>query len=121
MSKLTNLIKTEFNNYESPNAESKKAFHRMTKAFLKKVAALIEPKDFKVSSNMGGPAVTGEVHLHTDKVYVMVSAARGGEVMYRSCEGTKDFTGGCNNWESIDILENPEDLADVLKPIQDRD
>jgi hypothetical protein len=47
----------------------------------------------------GGPAVSGEVVLHSGKWYIMVSAdmAHLGQ-MYRTCNGKKDYTGGANRW-----------------------
>lgn len=79
----------------------KAAFHREAKAVLKKVASAmgLAPADYDLRSNKGGIAVSGEVTLHTDKLYVQVCQSFGGkEVMYRTCEGRKDYTGGPNNW-----------------------
>jgi len=52
--------------------------------------------------NPGGPAVSGEVTLHTDHVYVQFSGDFHNDpslgVMVRTCKGRKDYSGGANNW-----------------------
>ena len=91
------------------NEKAKAAFHREAKAVLKKVAKSLglNPGDYDLRSNKAGIAVSGEVTLHTDKLYVQVSQGvmgRGGEVLFRSCEGRKDYTGGQNRFASAGEL-----------------
>ena len=83
------------------SAEQKKKFHRDCKKWLKCVAdeMKLDPKDYDIRSNPGGPAVLGDVILHTDSLYVNLGGSYySSQFMYRSCKGRKDYTGGRNNW-----------------------
>lgn len=63
-------------------------------------------------SNAAGPAVSGEVTLHSDELYVQVSCnGGGGEVMYRRCRRRRDYTGERNNYAPMRDLTNPGTLA----------
>jgi hypothetical protein len=48
----------------------------------------------------------GEVILHSDHLYLMVhlGSDRVLKVLYRSCEGRKDYSGGMNRYESVSEL-----------------
>jgi hypothetical protein len=54
--------------------------------------------------------------LHTSYVYVIVYGEACGDlhVMWRSCNGKKDYTGGMNQWATIQELEGGE-LAERIK------
>jgi hypothetical protein len=54
--------------------------------------------------NRGGPAVWGEVTLHTDTLYVQASASHPERVLVRTCRGREDYTGGRNHWLSQEVL-----------------
>lgn len=57
--------------------------------------------------NAGGSAVSGEVTLHTDYLYIQISQNwQGHEILARYCEGRKDYYGGANNFFGIDSLVN---------------
>lgn len=98
------------------NEEGKAAFHKEAKAVLKKVAKALglTPADYDLRSNKAGIAVSGEVTLHTDKLYVQVSQSmmgNGKEVLYRTCEGRKDYTGGQNNFAAAGALLDDNVIA----------
>ncbi|MET3713741.1 hypothetical protein ABIC65_004476 [Sphingomonas trueperi] len=60
----------------------------MTKTAIQTVK--LSAGDFEVRSQRGGPAVSGEIILHTDKCYVQLSLGLCGldrEVLYRTCRG----------------------------------
>ncbi len=50
---------------------------------------------YSVRFNPGGPAVEGNAILHHDEFYLVTSAAG---VMWRTCQGQKDYHGGPNQW-----------------------
>ncbi len=101
----------------------KKKFHSTAKKFLKELAKQIglKPEDYDLRSNMGGIAVSGEITLHSDKLYIQICQGCGvGNVMYRSCKGRKDYSGGCNNWcKNVEDLYLPEVQA-IIKRIINR-
>jgi hypothetical protein len=63
-------------------------------------------------------AVSGEATLHGDRLYVQVSqpATRADTgILFRTCEGRRDYTGGRNNFASLDLLHRPEKLAALIR------
>lgn len=91
--------------------ESKKAaFHSAAKKQLKKLATThlgFPAGSYDLRSNKGGIAVSGEITLHHDDIYITVSQSSMGSdrsVMLRTCEGRKDYSGGQNNFASLGLL-----------------
>jgi hypothetical protein len=97
------------------NPELKAEFHKAAKRCLRRLVKELglQKGEYDLRSNMGGIAVSGEITLHTDWCYVQVSQFRPvAEVMFRSCEGRQDYTGGPNHFCSAQLLEDsPELLA----------
>jgi hypothetical protein len=97
------------NAYSSEGLERKKAFHKDGKKFLRQLAAqlALRPGSIEIRSNVGGIAVSGEVTLHSERLYVQLSESMGPgvQILYRYCEGLKDYTGGTNNWYSVELLK----------------
>jgi len=61
-----------------------------------------------------GIAVFGEVTMHADHVYVQACQPATGHdtgLMFRTCQGRKDYHGGPNHFASLDLLNRPDDLA----------
>jgi len=59
-------------------------------------------------------AVSGEVTMHADHVYVQACQPATGHdtgLMFRTCQGRKDYHGGPNNFASLDLLNRPDELA----------
>lgn len=97
------LKATNIQGYSDDQDSVKDKFHSHGKAFLKELAKALglSTQQFDISSNRGGPAVSGEVTLHADSVYISLSescTSRGVGMLYRSCKGRKDYSGGTNNW-----------------------
>jgi len=89
----------------------KKRFHREAKKLLRIVAKTmgLSTKDYDLRSNVGGPAVSGEITLHTDNVYVQVSQSymgNGKNILVRACDGRKDYTGKVNHWAPVTALSD---------------
>jgi hypothetical protein len=102
----------------------KKAFHRAARTFLTRLAAAIglAKGDFEIRVNVAGRACSGEVILHADSVYVQVAEGFGEtlSVLYRTCKGRKDCTGGTNRWATIKDLAANGDVRDrFLREMQD--
>lgn len=90
------------------HSEGQKAMRALAKALQ------LSAGDFEVRSQRGGPAVSGEIILHTDKCYVQLSLGLCGldcEVLYRTCRGRGDFMGGRNHFASVLALLDPDRFA----------
>lgn len=91
----------------------KEAFHSSARRMLKALAKDMgfAAGSFDIRSNKGGPAVSGEITLHHEDVYIQVSnpgnrQERG--LMIRTCEGRKDYTGGRNHFAPLTWLNDAE-------------
>lgn len=104
---MTQLIDIQNNNFEYDYL-NKTEFHKLAKAELRKLVKHLGMTrgTYDIRSNLGGDAVAGEVILHTEKVYLQIISKGFGEkglrVMYRTCKGRKDYTGGQNNYVSLE-------------------
>lgn len=105
------LPRVSLNAYSDAGEQAKTAFHRAGKSFLRKVAEALglEPSQYALRNNLAGVAVSGEVTLHTDDLYIQLSEScmsRGVQVLYRSCSSRKDCCGGANHFASMqDLVE----------------
>lgn len=93
--------------------KSKVWFHNVGKELLRDMADLMGLKEgtYDVRSNVAGPAVSGEVVLHGDRVYVSLGqgVAMHDVFMYRSCKDRRDYVGGPNHWMKwVDLLDLPK-------------
>jgi hypothetical protein len=100
--------------------EQKRVFHQNARRQLQKLAAALglEPGDFDLRSNKGGIAVSGEATLHADRLYVQASQPATGSntgILFRSCEGRRDYVGGANHFASLDLLHEPAALATLIR------
>jgi hypothetical protein len=96
--------------------EGKRLFHAHARRQLLALAAALDfaPGDFNLRSNAGGIAVSGEVTLHADRLYVQACQPATGSdtsILFRSCEGRRDYIGGRNHFASLDLLHRPAELA----------
>jgi hypothetical protein len=69
-------------------------------------------------SDKAGIAVSGEVILHAEHLYVQVSQPFMGfdsGILFRTCEGRRDYVGGPNHLASLDLLNTPAELAHLIK------
>lgn len=117
--KLLTLMQSEL----SYNAANKKAFHAEAKKVLRQVAKKMDLStgDFDIKSNQAGVAVSGEIHLHTDGLYITISGPifmDKTEIMYRQCNGRKESTGGANQWVCLSRLLD-DDIIRRFVQIQD--
>jgi len=100
--------------------EQKRLFHRNARRQLQKLAAALgfKPGEYDVRSNKGGIAVSGEIVMHTDRLYVQASQPATGSntgILFRSCEGRRDYIGGPNHFASLDLLHEPAALATLIR------
>src|SRR5262247_2383644 len=107
-------------NWSTPvayNAQRKASFHATARARLRALATELGlPRgSFDIRSNQGGIAVSGEVTLHHEKIYVQALQSacgpRGHGILIRTCNGRKDYTGGRNHWLPLERLDHIKGLA----------
>ena len=96
--------------------EQKHHFHTSARARLRRLAAALEfpAASYDLRSNQGGIAVSGEITLHHDRVYVQVcQPATGADsgILIRTCEGRRDYTGGRNHFAPLALLDDIPALA----------
>ena len=92
--------------------EAKRAFHREARSALRIAARHLglDHDKFDLRNNMTGPAVSGEITLHADEIYIQVTTSsfgHGREVMFRRCKGRQDYRGEHNNFCDIAVLVDP--------------
>ena len=100
--------------------DAKRLFHYHARRQLRLLADALGlgPSAYDLRSNKGGSAVSGEVTLHADHLYVQACQPATGHdsgVMFRSCQGRKDYTGGRNNFAALDLLNDPGQLARTIR------
>ncbi|MGO9547088.1 MAG: hypothetical protein ACLPPF_20135 [Rhodomicrobium sp.] len=96
--------------------DQKRLFHATGRKRLKALAAALgfEPGSYDLRSNLGGIAVSGEVTLHHETLYVQICQPATGSdsgILIRSCEGRKDYTGGPNHFGPLSSLDDIPQLA----------
>ncbi|QDU20586.1 hypothetical protein [Urbifossiella limnaea] len=86
-------------------SQNKAEFHAVGRAVLRAVLGHLGVEG-DVRSCKGGPAVAGEVILHTEAVYVCLTVPYGGglQFYYRTVKGRTDYCGGTNNWFTFERL-----------------
>lgn len=98
------------------DSAAKQAFHREARTALRALADALGLDDdsYDLRSNMGGVAVSGEIMLHSDDLYVQISICtyeRRGQLMFRSCTARDDYCGGRNYAAPFKLLLAPDKLA----------
>lgn len=99
---------------------TKVRWHSQARAHLRALARALELEagTYDIRSSYGGIAVSGESTLHGDHVYVQISQScmgAGHSVLYRRCNGRKDYTGARNHFASLHDLHNIEGLAAAIE------
>jgi len=110
------LVKTDL----GYNDEGKREFHDKASGILYSLAQALgyTADQFEVRHNQGGIAVSGEITLHSDTLYVQLSQTCLGPnygFMWRTCSGRKDYTGHANQWAKWDELLDVDKLAEKMK------
>lgn len=106
------------------DGKAKASMHRNGRALLNRLAWYAHPStgSVRVSSNLGGPAVSGEVVLHTEWVWAQVSAVgRRLVIMYRrpmnAANSVRWDSDGANRFVYLDTRKDvlERDLATMLR------
>lgn len=102
--------------------DRKRHFHTVARARLRRLASELgfPPISFDLRSNQGGIAVSGEITLHHERVYVQVCqpATRADTgILIRTCEGRRDYTGGRNHFAPLSMLDDIPALAARVRTV----
>ena len=108
------------------DGEQKKAFHRQARIALRALAKelRLSPNSFDVRSCVGGVAVSGEIILHGETIYIQVcQPATGADsgILIRTCEGRRDYEGGRNHLAPLSLLDRPAELAGYVRAVMSSD
>ena len=97
------------------DADAKRTFHTEARRALRRLAEALQlgSGTYEIRVCAGGPAVSGEVILHADALYVQVSIGGfgRGEILLRRCRGRSDYVGERNHWARMAELVDPATLA----------
>lgn len=98
---------------------SKEDWLKAGRSILKKLAKELGLPDgsYEISINRAGPAVSGDIILHGQWLYINLSQTSISQSMgfyWRLCKGMKDYSGGINQWESWKALLDLHTLADKM-------
>jgi hypothetical protein len=115
-----NSAKFDFRKRVSYDPEAKRLFHTHARRQLRALAEALGlgSRDYDLRSNEAGIAVSGEITLHADRLYVQASQPATGSdtgILFRSCAGRRDYVGGVNNFAPLDLLHRPDELARRIK------
>lgn len=115
---------SDVHGYDDAAQARKTAMHKDGKAFLKKLALVLglSPQQFDLRSNVAGIAVSGEVTLHADHLYVQLGSSfngRGLQLLYRSCKSRKDSRGDTNHFVSMAELTDAERQERFVRTCKD--
>jgi len=119
------LPRVALNAYSDSGAVAKDAFHRAGKAFLRKVAQELglQPSEYSLRNNLAGIAVSGEVTLHTDDLYIQLHescvGSGGVSVLFRGCDSRKDCCGHQNNFASMQRLAEEGEQERFMRHLED--
>lgn len=98
----------------------KQLFHKLGEQVLRLLANALGYKegDYDLRHNLGGIAVSGEITLHSDNLYIQFaqsSVGHGDRFMWRTCNGRKDYVGNQNQWMTWCQLADLPHVANIMK------
>lgn len=100
------------------NHDAKEQFLKMARQLARITSDALglknDERDIRV--NKAGVAVSGEVTLHSDNLYVQFGQSFMGDTfLCRSCKGRKDYTGGQNHFYRWENLRDFEGFINFLR------
>ena len=117
---MRNSLKlTQLHNAAPYNSKTKAAYLKLGTKLLRALARELQlPRGtYDVRTSEGGIAVPGECILHSDHLYLQIwdsYSVPGPAIMYRTCKGRKDYSGGPNGWAEVSRLDDMTDFATDL-------
>jgi hypothetical protein len=104
----------------------KKLFHQKGRAALRALAKELRlpSNSFDIRSYLGGVAVSGEIILQGESIYIQISQPAIGTdsgVLIRSCNGRRDYEGRRNHFAPLALLDEPAALAGFVRAVMSGD
>ena len=101
------------------DVRKKRLFHVQAESVLRQLAISLglSDVDYDLRHCLGGIAVSGEITLHGDHIYVQMAQAAASpseSFLWRGCRNRKDYTGGLNRWAEWDELNDLDRLAQTM-------
>ena len=102
------------------NSEAKRRFHCHARAQLLKLAEALGLTlgEYDLRSNEGAsPSAARSRCMPIGFTYRRANRPLGADtgILFCSCEGRRDYTGGHNNFASLDLLHRPDELAALIR------
>ena len=100
--------------------EEKETFLKMCKTLAQMTADCLglSKDEYDIRVNKGGIAVSGEVTLHSDNLYVQFGQGILNSFLCRTCKGRKDYTGGVNHYYKWEDLRNFDNFIEFLRKLR---
>lgn len=98
------------------NEEYKAEYKRFALSVLRAIARDLQlaKESYSIRFNPGGIAVSGDATLHSNWFYLTICEVG---VMWRTCEGQKDYHGGPNQW-AIGFGRPESDQKQIVEQIK---
>lgn len=112
----------DFRHTVAYDEDAKRRFHNAARRQLRRLASALALNPFDLRSNKAGIAISGDITLHGERLYVQVSQTALGcahGILFRTCTGRRDFVGGANHFAPLDLLNRPEQLAATIRETLD--
>jgi hypothetical protein len=102
-----------------PLTSIRAAFHSKARAALEQLALELHlgPYSNEIRTNAGSAFVAGQTTPTGDSLYIQVrepGGSPGTGIVFRSCAGHRDFTGGTSRHVYIAFLDDPRSLARIV-------
>jgi hypothetical protein len=112
------------------NESFKERFREIGIKAMEELAGLLGLKEYRVSFNPGGIAVSGDLTLmgmwsEGNGIYITMNKNflrnPWGDVLYRTIKHMKDYCGGPNNWFKYELLRKPMLLKETIIKLKKED
>jgi hypothetical protein len=120
---LNEILSKNILAFDEEGYNRKKRFHLVGRRVCQKIANAMGllKGSYDIRSNKGGLAVSGEITLHNENLYLQISQSgmgSGYEIMFRRCLGRKDYTGGPTHWYGTkDLAEDFDKAVETFKQV----
>lgn len=109
---------------EHTGGAGKREFHQAAARWLRALAkaaglaAGLAAGTYTVRSDKAGPGIAGDVTLHGERIYVQIgdmAADPSIGILWRTCQGRGDFTGGRNRWWPWRAVDRVDEFAAEIR------
>lgn len=103
---------------------AKRAFHDAAYMQLRLLGNALALMRFQYNLRVDAGDITdsGQVILHSDRLYVQVSQPADGAdtgILFRTCRSRRDAAGGENHYAPLELLNQPQQLARLIRQVCD--